>query len=165
MAYDKLNLTDNVDKWTSDKVEHLEDGFLAIAQESTEYLGCFYRVVNDETEWINPPMISGVEYKTTQRYMGEPVYCKVVEYTNTASFGAADTAKAHNVPHGISNYNRAVFVRGFYGGTSSYPLPYRSQAGGFLYIGQISTSNIVLQSYNWAVAADTEFRFEMYYIK
>ena len=39
------------------------------------------RVVNDgqgEWEWVNPPMFLGVEYRTTERWLGMPVYCKAV---------------------------------------------------------------------------------------
>lgn len=31
-------------------------------------------------EWINPPMVLGDEYRTTERYLGKPVYCKVVYF-------------------------------------------------------------------------------------
>lgn len=30
-------------------------------------------------EWVNPPMKLGVEYRTTERYLGNPVYCKLVD--------------------------------------------------------------------------------------
>lgn len=33
-------------------------------------------------EWVNPPMILGTEYRTTERYLGKPVYCKVVNCGN-----------------------------------------------------------------------------------
>ena len=33
-----------------------------------------------EWEWINPPMVSGVEYRTTERCMGKPVYTKIVSF-------------------------------------------------------------------------------------
>ena len=31
-------------------------------------------------EWINPPMVLGTEYRTTERYLGRPVYCKTVDF-------------------------------------------------------------------------------------
>ena len=31
-------------------------------------------------EWINPPMDLGVEYRTTERYLGKPVYCKLIDF-------------------------------------------------------------------------------------
>ena len=47
------------------------------AIESTDYPGCYYRTVEGRTEWLNPPMIAGVEYCTTERYNGSPVYTKL----------------------------------------------------------------------------------------
>lgn len=46
-------------------------------------------------EWVNPPMILGTEYRTTERYLGKPVFCKVVdlgEGTNgkTVNVGTAE---------------------------------------------------------------------------
>ena len=51
----------------------------APAIESTEYPGCYYRTVNGETEWLNPPMVSGVSYRTTERYNGMPVYAVLMQ--------------------------------------------------------------------------------------
>lgn len=31
-------------------------------------------------EWVNPPMILGTEYRTTERYLGKPVYVQVVDF-------------------------------------------------------------------------------------
>lgn len=42
-------------------------------------------------EWVNPPMVLGVEYRTTERYLGKPVYCKVVD------FGTAPNNDTKNV--------------------------------------------------------------------
>ena len=33
-----------------------------------------------EWEWITPPMVTGVEYRTTEQYLGKAVYTKVVEF-------------------------------------------------------------------------------------
>ena len=46
----------------------------APAIEDATYAGCYYRMVGGEKEWINPPMFSGVEYLTTDRYEGSLVY-------------------------------------------------------------------------------------------
>ena len=32
-----------------------------------------------EWEWVNPPMLPGEEYRTTEKYMGKPVYFKLVD--------------------------------------------------------------------------------------
>lgn len=48
-------------------------------------------------EWVNPPMQFGVEYRTTERYLGKPVYVKVVNCGNLPAPGSTK-----NVSHGIS---------------------------------------------------------------
>lgn len=49
-----------------------------------------------EWEWVNPPMAVGVEYRTTERYMGKPVYVKWVSLGTLA-------AGTKIIEHGIGN--------------------------------------------------------------
>ena len=55
-----------------------------------------------EWEWVNPPMEIGIEYRTTERHGGKPVYCKCVNYGS----GANNTTKT--VEHGISNVANVI---------------------------------------------------------
>lgn len=52
---------------------------------------CFYapRGGWQPWEWVNPPMLTGVEYRTTERYLGKPVYCKVVDCGTVPAVGAS----------------------------------------------------------------------------
>lgn len=53
------------------------DAILAkLPMESAVYPGCYYRNVGGETEWINPPMIPNVPYRTSERSAGKAVYVK-----------------------------------------------------------------------------------------
>ena len=54
----------------------------AVTKADTTYPSCYYRTVDGVKEWINPPMVSGVEYRTTERWMGKPVYTKIVAFGN-----------------------------------------------------------------------------------
>ena len=65
--------------------------------ESTDHPGCYYVLNGSAVEWINPPMRLGVEYRTTERYLGKPVYVKVVDCGNLPD----GTTK--EVTHGIAN--------------------------------------------------------------
>jgi hypothetical protein len=40
---------------------------------------CLYKMVNGVREWLNPPMISGVAYRTTKRFKGKAVYAFLVD--------------------------------------------------------------------------------------
>lgn len=49
-------------------------------------------------EWVNPPMLFGTEYRTTERYMGKPVYVKMVnlgEGTNGKTVNVGTTEMIH----------------------------------------------------------------------
>ena len=70
------------------------------------------RIYNDKTaawgewEWVNPPMVVGTEYRTTERYKGKPVYCKLVD------FGKLPNNTYKDVAHGISNLHLTISVSG-----------------------------------------------------
>lgn len=56
--------------------QNLVDGNFS---EDMDNRGCYYRVVNGEQEWINPPLEVGVEYRTTERYLGKAVYARMYD--------------------------------------------------------------------------------------
>lgn len=69
-----------------------------------------------EWEWLNPPMNSGIEYRTTERYMGKPVYAKCVNYGYI-------TAGEHSIAHGIESIDEVVgleMINRTYGIFTSY---------------------------------------------
>ena len=61
-----------------------------------EVTRCFYspRGGWQPWEWVNPPMILGTEYRTTERCLGKPVYCKLV---NCGEITAGTNTIAHNI--------------------------------------------------------------------
>lgn len=110
---------------------------LAPAVESSDYPGCYYRVVNGETEWLNPPMVDGVEYRLTKRYKGKPVYAmsldfgalpntgseriafstsytKVDEYLVLDVFAVKPGDDGENIHYKLPFYNSSGEVRAFY---------------------------------------------------
>lgn len=55
------------------------------AIESEEYPGCYYREVDGEIEWVNPPLLADTEYKTVERYDGKVVYIQRVTFDALAA--------------------------------------------------------------------------------
>lgn len=62
--------------------------------------------IDGVTEWINPPLELGEEYRTIERYNGKPVYCKLV------NFGSLPNETVKYIAHGISNIDDIVLVSG-----------------------------------------------------
>ena len=63
-------------------------------------------------EWVNPPMDLGVEYRTTERFFGRPVYYKIVD--------CGQIADNKQVEHGIANMRDCISFQGLRGGM---PMP------------------------------------------
>lgn len=74
-------------------------------------------------EWVSPPMTLGVEFRTTERYLGKPVYVRLV------NFGALGNATTKSVDVAIENTDKipvlggtaleVPLIPGAYGGTIS----------------------------------------------
>lgn len=112
-------------------------------------------------EWENPPMLSGVEYRTTERSNGSVVYRKMVEYTNEDTFGEAGTMTTVQVAHGISKFGgliRSACRHGNY-----YPVPAFTSAGYTLAVVEVSALNITLRT-NAAWTSRTWY-FDLAYTK
>ena len=55
-----------------------------------------------EYAWVNPPMALGVEYRTTEWYLGKPVYAKLL---NLGSMPSSGSYKSVQIPYdGDTNY-------------------------------------------------------------
>lgn len=85
----------------------------------SDYPGCYYREVDGVTEWVNPPNIPGIEYRTTERWNGSPVY------TQMLYLGALSNKLAMAVTIDVE-YNKVFFVSGYAfdpENNMSYPFP------------------------------------------
>ena len=75
-------------------------------------------------DWVNPPMLLGVEYRTTERYLGKPVY------TIAFNFGAlpASGEKISYVPV-AANISDIIAYGGCTSGGSALPFLYPTSNG------------------------------------
>lgn len=55
-------------------------------------------------EWVNPTMKIGIEYRTTERWNGKPVYAKLID------FGALPNASRKTISHNIQNVQSIVDI-------------------------------------------------------
>ncbi len=86
----------------------------AQAIKSADYPGCYYRTVNGLTEWINPPYVESTEYRTTERYMGQPVYTMLISESSWKS--------GNNIE--VSFPNNKVYVTEISARVGSWALPF-----------------------------------------
>lgn len=73
------------------------------------YLGYAFSLVKTSTwgevGWDNPPMASGVEYRTTKRHNSNPVYTKLID------FGTLPNATSSNIDIGVE-YDKITDIKG-----------------------------------------------------
>lgn len=94
-------------------------------KEDATYPGCYYYETANGVEWVNPPMLVGVEYRTTERYDGKPVYVKVVDYGTLPN-------NTEGSNYGLAAGLNLISVSGFAVGSSyNIPIP------GYMYIKNI----------------------------
>lgn len=115
------------------------------------------RILHDKEwgdwEWENPPMNPGVEYRTTERYAGLPVYAKLVTYTHDVLMGDSSATTKENIPHGIENFGSPLSVEVI---KSGYIFPYMSAStGGFTKVESVDSTNIVLCNHKMSWNAST----------
>lgn len=107
-------------------------------------------------EWVNPPMQLGVEYRTTERYLGKPVYTKVI------NFGPSPNNGIKNVKLGVSNVNKIC------GASFHYYVPSTGENGIMVSHTQYTTflvSNDVVQIKTNTDKTDTNFYVTIKYTK
>lgn len=82
--------------------------------ESINHPGCFYRMVNGVQEWLNPPMVAGIEYKLTKRFNGRPVYTTLVDF-GALPEGFTYNGKIHTeCHHNIADIERVLKYYGYH---------------------------------------------------
>lgn len=134
------------------------------ATESSSNVGCYYRTADDETEWYNPPMVVGREYRTTEQSEGKVVYAKRVSYTFTQEIGNSSSSADYDISHGISASAFGGLVRCFVSDGFAYPFPYYTTSGGCISLKSVDENGIHLRAYKATMSARTLY-FDVYYTK
>lgn len=115
----------------------------SLAIESTDHPGCYYKYVNGEVEWINPPNEYGVEYRLTERWKGRPVFKETI-------FVPSLPSNSYVYIQANAYFEEAFFVGGqafFPDDAASYPFPvYKdSNAAPTAFIHRVENSPVSLE--------------------
>lgn len=117
-----------------------------------------------EWEWENPPLMTNVEYRTTERFRGKPVYVCQKRYNLLAQDIVGDYADI-TLTHGIQDFGERVRYNAIVG--ESIFIPYHTVAngnyGGML-ITSCNTQQVNIREYN-GVFPEYTFSIDLYYTK
>ena len=82
-------------------------------------------------DWVNPPMEMGVEYRTTELYLGKPVYFKVVDCGTCPANGYKD------VVYGTTGIVLPIRCEGTWSYANRSTIPFESSNEDQLHIGAL----------------------------
>ena len=97
-------------------------------------------------EWVNPPLAAGVEYRTTERYKGKPIYIRLEEITALPNNSTLTVSNVGVPSDGTLYVDNIVDYRAeFYSNSAVYSIPYNDvvdvlQCNGSRYGGGITYS-------------------------
>lgn len=111
----------------------------------------------------NPNMYTGVEYRTTERWNGLPVYRKRVTYTFAEKIDAMSTYVDVSIPTGI--YDGHQIVRCSAASSGGAVLPYFGVSGGVSAIIRIVHNGAILRIHSDTWDEGTAIYLELAYVK
>ena len=102
-------------------------------------------------EYVNPALKLGVEYRTTERYLGKPVYCKLVDFGMLAETEKNVSISTPSIDVCVSIKGIAIGTTGNYIG-QSIPLPLVRENSIKIYFGGWANGSavILLTNSTWA---------------
>ena len=132
--------------------------------------GVMYRQIDGETEYFNPPTLDAdsdgnvVDYRTAERWYGQPVYLRVVKYEHSGTLGSSSGTTNVAVPHGIAWESGYKLVRIEANANNADLLPFLASGGGMTMVNGIDDTDINLRIRNdyWT---NPTFYFSVYYVK
>jgi hypothetical protein len=123
-----------------------------------------YRIVDDVKEWINPPMELDTEYRTTERWLGQPVYTKVVT-EDVSSKGNTEGTVRIEISTDTPNYETCIRYSGYTKGDyTNITIPFMYE-GGFVGVSAMSETTITVDVQNKLFLNNTQLYIQVWYTK
>jgi hypothetical protein len=154
-----INNTNNPHSITAEQIGARPDTWIPTAKqvgaapaiENTDFPGCYYRIVDGNAEWINPPMVADVEYRTTERWNGKPIYTKALYRTfASTTVGSESSYVDYTIEHGIAEKFTLIKAEGSFSvieDTVRRCLPYVTISGGIVNIADVEDVNVSIRFY------------------
>lgn len=93
-------------------------------------------------EWVNPPMQLGVEYRTTERYQGKPVYAKRIFCESMPSGAGYIDIQPSNTEVPNALISTAIVIRCYGRASVATTIPFYSSSGDFMQVGVVENCKI-----------------------
>lgn len=126
--------TANYADWTTvciDNEHSFRRDFVDVTDTFSTLVDGLDKLWESQLEYANPPMLLGVEYRTTERYLGKPVYVKVVDC------GACPANGYKDVVYGTTGIVLPIRCEGTWSYANRSTIPFESSNEDQLHIGAL----------------------------
>lgn len=118
-----------------------------------------------EWEWENPILYWGVEYRTTEKWDGKPVYTKWVSHTPTTDIGNASGSYGFAIEFSTPNFKRLIRYGGSLNVENGNALPYFDAVGGYLGVNYMNNNGVAIAMNKKVIRAGTTINVQIWYTK
>lgn len=116
-------------------------------------------------EYENPPMALMEEYRTTERWIGKPVYTKVVSYSSPTDIGNAEGTYGFAIEFSTPNFKDLIRFGGTVEMVNGNVFPSVNTDEGFLGLNYMNSGGIALAIKKKVIPANTIIYIQVWYTK
>lgn len=163
-AEQKLRI-DNIDPHTAENVGY--DNTVS-GLNATDVKGAIDEIIES---FENPPMMLWEEYRTREKWMGKPVYTKLISAKYDHAIGNEGGSYSFAIEFSTPGFMRLVrysgCIDGFnqFGQYSTNAIPLHNDDGGSFGVDYMNMGGLALAIEKYVIPADTEFFVQLWYTK
>ena len=116
-------------------------------------------------EWENPILYNGVEYRTTEKWQGIPVYTKLIEYIPNNDIGNASGTYGFAIEFSTPNFRQLIRYGGSVAIESGSALPSFDSDEGYIGMNFMNSGGIALAMKKKIIKANTAIHIQVWYTK
>lgn len=114
-----------------------------------------------ENEWLTPPMYEGIEYRTMERFNGEPVYTRLVDLGTSGA--TTSNWQTKSLPHGTNGIAKIIRCQGSLSGSKATTLP--AINGGLVMVWADKTNVYLYRETAYTPPSDERLYVQLWYTK
>ena len=122
-------------------------------------------------EYENPPMMLWEEYRTREKWMGKPVYTKLITAKYDHDIGNEGGSYSFAIEFSTPNLHRLIRYSGCIDGANQYAqysphaIPLHNNDGGSMGVDYMNLGGLALAIEKYVIPANTEFFIQLWYTK
>lgn len=116
-------------------------------------------------EYENPPMMLWEEYRTREKWLGKPVYTKLISYTPSTDIGTATGYHGFAITVSTPNFKDIIRFCGSVNMENGNVIPNINADGGYFGVNFMNGNGVALATNKKVIPAGTTIYLQLWYTK